>query len=135
MKKTRMIGNPVPEGTLRIKKYSLNEIFDFMRINPDKDYYVDQEGNRCKLRRAKVFLEKGISCVETGCLLKGEFFALEKWPDGSIHFDLYSYDEQFKLEVLMTIDHIFPKSKGGKDKIENYQPMCCAHNYIKSDNV
>jgi hypothetical protein len=117
----------------RIKTYSVELIFDFIRKNPDELYYVDGE-NKCKLRRAKIFFEKGIQCVEHPCKLKGVFFALEKWPMGDLHFDLFAIDE-YGDEVLMTIDHVHPKSKGGKDHISNYQTMCKVCNEIKSDEV
>jgi 5-methylcytosine-specific restriction endonuclease McrA len=125
----------------RIKSYSVGEIFDFLRVNPfvpecnnkngrlTKQYYVDSEGNKMSVRRARVFLEKGTSCK---CGLEGSFFSLDKWHDGSMHLDLYAKDEVGD-EVLMTVDHIFPKSKGGKDDIENYEPMCKVCNEKKAD--
>lgn len=133
-KKDRLLGDPVPDGTVRIKKYSIDLIFDFIKNNPNEAYYIDEDGNKCKLRRAAIYFSMGFNCVEPGCKLKGDFFALEKWPKGDMHFDLYSIDENGR-EVLMTIDHIHPKSKGGEDHIENYQPMCCVHNYVKADKV
>ena len=36
---------------------------------------------------------------------------------------------------MYTIDHIFPKSKGGENKLENYQLLCKVCNENKSDNV
>jgi hypothetical protein len=118
----------------RIKTYSIELIFDFIRKNPDEMYYVDEDGNKCKLRRAKVFFEHGLQCIEPGCPLKGLFFALEKWPMGDLHFDLFALDE-YGDEVLMTIDHVIPKSKGGKDEMSNYQPMCKVCNELKSDTI
>lgn len=38
-------------------------------------------------------------------------------------------------EVLMTKDHIIPKSKGGKNNLSNYQPMCCICNKQKDNNI
>lgn len=35
----------------------------------------------------------------------------------------------------MTKDHIVPKSKGGPDKIENYQTMCTECNCIKGSKL
>jgi 5-methylcytosine-specific restriction endonuclease McrA len=35
----------------------------------------------------------------------------------------------------MTIDHILPRSKGGKDTLENLQPMCSSCNAKKADKV
>ena len=36
-------------------------------------------------------------------------------------------------EVLITKDHIIPKSKGGKDKLDNYQTMCVRCNKRKGN--
>lgn len=118
----------------RIKTYSVDEIFDFMSKNPDELFYVDEAGNRCKLRRAKVFHIYGTKCANPNCKTTGTFFALEKWPVGDIHFELYGIDETGD-EVLMTVDHVQPKSKGGLDHISNYQPMCKVCNEIKSNHV
>lgn len=126
---------------VRIKTYPIELIFDFIRDNPmdstlgknfDKKkpggYYVDLEGNQCKLRRARVFFEIGTDCVE--CQAKAKLFALETWPDGSVHFELYALDKSGE-EVLMTIDHIVAKYNGGLDKIENYAPLCKVCNELK----
>lgn len=34
--------------------------------------------------------------------------------------------------VLMTKDHIIPKSEGGSDTLENYQTLCCLCNHMKA---
>ena len=47
---------------------------------------------------------------------------------GGFHVDLYT--EEFEL---MTIDHIIPRSKGGKDELINLQPMCNTCNARKAD--
>lgn len=49
--------------------------------------------------------------------------------DGSKHWDIYSN------EHLMTIDHIIPKSKGGKNHIDNYQIMCASCNSKKGNKM
>lgn len=124
----------------RIKTYSVEFIFDFISKNPLEPYYIDEDGNRCKLRRAKIYFEKGLICAEESCSLKGLFFALERWPNqkdqtfGNYHFDLFAIDE-FGCEVLMTLDHVHPKSKGGVDHVSNYQPMCKTHNELKADKI
>lgn len=40
-----------------------------------------------------------------------------------------------KLDNYLTIDHILPKSKRGKNNINNYQPMCRKCNLEKGDNI
>lgn len=143
MKKQPRVPQKIHNNTVRIKTYSIEFIFEFIKNNPNEEYYFDEDGNRCKLRRAKIYLEKGLVCAETGCSLKGAFFALEKWPNqknqhelpfGNYHFDLFAIDE-FGDENLMTIDHVHPKSKGGKNCMSNYRPMCKVHNEIKSNKI
>lgn len=36
-------------------------------------------------------------------------------------------------EVMLTRDHIYPKSKGGLDNIKNYQVLCVKCNQKKAD--
>ena len=66
------------------------------------------------------------------CGVNGEFFALEIDRGGGMHLDLYGYiDDE---EVLLTVDHIVPKSKGGLNNMINYQTMCKLCNEIKACN-
>ena len=46
------------------------------------------------------------------------------------HFNLYGINKNYE-EILFTKDHIIPKSKGGDNKISNYQTMCYNCNYKK----
>ena len=81
--------------------------------------------------RYKTFIEKGYKCVCCGRV--GTHYILEH-PKGSnekrAHFNLYSDDN-----VLMTKDHILPKSMGGVDKIENMRTMCAICNSKKGNTV
>jgi 5-methylcytosine-specific restriction endonuclease McrA len=36
---------------------------------------------------------------------------------------------------MITKDHIIPRSKGGKDILDNYQPMCIICNSKKADKL
>ena len=75
---------------------------------------------------------KNIKCVKCG--LEANCYILEKAPNAKRwHFNLYYKDEQ--QEILFTKDHIFPKSKGGSDCMENYQTMCETCNIQKSDTL
>ncbi len=83
--------------------------------------------------RLQTFSCHGIKCV--GCNLEGQFFAIERYPqDVSYHLNLYSLDIDGK-EILMTKDHIIPRSKGGKDVLTNYQTMCSPCNIQKGSKV
>ena len=144
MSTTITMGKKHNNKAVRIKIYTLEEIFNFLKNNPftknpslpkwhksNKQYYTDQDGNKMSVRRSRVFLEKGTDCK---CGLHGSFFALEKWNDGGLHLDLYAVDE-IGDDVLMTIDHINPKSNGGPNDIKNYEPMCKVCNEEKADKV
>jgi 5-methylcytosine-specific restriction endonuclease McrA len=50
------------------------------------------------------------------------------------HFNLYAIDDNGD-EILMTKDHIIPKSKGGRNHLSNYQPMCCVCNQKKDNKI
>jgi len=91
---------------------------------------IDNHVIKINSQRLKLFKEKGITCVK--CKLKGEFFGLDlalhaKRP----HLNLYAIKDG--KEILFTKDHIKPKSKGGKNKLKNYQVMCEPCNSEKSD--
>lgn len=47
------------------------------------------------------------------------------------HFNLYAVEGN-KL-ILMTKDHILPRSKGGRDHLDNLQTLCTKCNNAKSD--
>ena len=52
--------------------------------------------------------------------------------DDALHFDLYGIGDN-GYEILMTIDHIKAKSKGGINHIDNYQTLCTICNEAKAD--
>lgn len=77
--------------------------------------------------------KNSLSCARCG--LVGKFFALEKYTTCDVetyHFNLYAVDKCGN-EVLMTKDHIVPKSYGGKNTVSNYQTMCIRCNEQKGD--
>lgn len=95
--------------------------------------------HRIKVRmgshRYQLFAEQGVVCRRCG--LEGKFFALEKdkGTEGlRFHFNLYGFDKDRK-EVMLTKDHIHPRSKGGKSRPENYQVLCQKCNQAKADKT
>lgn len=79
--------------------------------------------------RLRMFKLKGVKCVAK-CGRTGVVWRLEANGSNKPHLNLYAQDGS-----LMTKDHIFPKSLGGKDVLENYQPMCDVCNMRKGSKV
>lgn len=50
------------------------------------------------------------------------------------HLNLYAVNPN-GTETLMTRDHIMPRSKGGKNRLNNSQTMCRHCNHDKADNL
>jgi 5-methylcytosine-specific restriction endonuclease McrA len=65
---------------------------------------------------------KSIKC--SACGIEGKYFALEKQKDHKVwHFRLYGIDK-CQNEVMLNIDHILPKARGGVSSYSNLQTMC-----------
>lgn len=131
----------IPEGHtyyksyLRVdKKYSIDFV---LRHIGEQILEVDGHFVRMWSLRYRTF-EKGASCVVCGRV--GNYFRLEKHAlhanieNNSWHFNLYGINHD-GTEVLMTKDHILPKSKGGKNHISNLQTMCTKCNGKKGSQT
>ena len=119
--------------------FTVQEVFDLIgeeylnqkTLYGRKNYIlVDGYKVRCGSLRYMTFYQKGIQCI--CCGRKGSYFKLESDNNNPErkHFNLYSDDG-----VLMTRDHIIPKSLGGKDCIDNMQTMCVKCNENKGNNI
>ena len=104
-----------------------------LKDTSDTNEYRTINGVKVKVtsQRYKVFQDNKC-CVKCG--LKGEFLAIEKFSEDikKYHINMYGIDEH-EHEVLMTKDHIIPKSKGGKNIQSNYQTMCTKCNIDKGN--
>jgi 5-methylcytosine-specific restriction endonuclease McrA len=113
-----------------IHSYDLDEIFPYVTTEDKKQtFVVDGEPYIVKMNsdRYQVFKENRF-CV--ACGIEGKQMVLDINPgDHSPHFNLYG-EENGRL-VLMTKDHIIPKSQGGGDELGNIQTMCHICNNLK----
>jgi 5-methylcytosine-specific restriction endonuclease McrA len=123
------------------QKYIRNGIFLIDQVLPFVEFqtdivskeYVGVDATSCEVKmgssRYRCFAKFGITCV--CCGIEGRYFALERdYKSARFHFNLYAIDADGD-EILMTKDHIVPKSKGGKNHLSNYQPMCVTCNRDK----
>jgi 5-methylcytosine-specific restriction endonuclease McrA len=110
------------------KKYSINEVFEMIgeqHLNIQQSHHknktnivVDGFDIHPQSLRYATFYQKGTKCA--CCGKEGAYFQLcGEESSNRRHFNLYAEDG-----TLMTKDHIIPKSKGGKDFVENLQTMC-----------
>lgn len=114
---------------IRFARYSVDEVFEAMG---NKGVLSDGVKFRPSSQRMVLFKVKGTECVT--CHINGNVFVLESHhEDVKPHLNLYA--ESNGQLTLMTKDHIFPKSKGGANELENYQTMCTICNGQKSDKV
>ena len=59
------------------------------------------------------------------CGVEASYVVIEKNPTHNrYHLQMYTVCKNTKQEILFNIDHIIPKSAGGKDVAHNYQLTC-----------
>ena len=130
---------PKHDNLIRKSIYSIDEVYDKVKdvlFEKDKRLAkVDFDGDLIKgnSQRYQTFFTNGCKCVVCG--IEGKYFAKEKFADQSTyHLNLYAVDDNGD-EILMTKDHIIPRSKGGIDDISNYQTMCKLCNEAKGNKL
>lgn len=128
-----------PNGLIRKEIYSIDEVRNKVKnvlFEKDKrNAKVDFDGDLIKgnSQRYQTFFTKGCKCVVCG--IEGKYFAKERHlQNKSYHLNLYAVDDNGD-EILMTKDHIIPRSKGGIDDISNYQTMCKLCNEAKGNKL
>lgn len=115
---------------LHIASYPVDEILAHVtEQDSKKEFVVDGQSYLVRMNSDRYLVFKNSrACVSCG--IEGTQMVLDINPgDQSPHFNLYAEDNG-RL-VLMTKDHIIPKSKGGLDAQENYATMCCVCNNLK----
>lgn len=140
-------------ATIKNKTYSIEEVYEAIKdemfatamktkkSKKGKGTYLVKNPHRVLLdgdmvkansQRLQLFYTKGFKCVVCGT--EGKFFIKVKGVNEKVyHLELVGITPEGKY-VLMTKDHIVPKSRGGKDELENYQTMCCICNGAKGND-
>ena len=78
----------------------------------------------------RLFKLRGVKCVSCG--IEGKYFrGVVQQTDNRYYLCLFALRD--KKEVLMTKDHVLPKSRGGSNDLGNLQVMCVDCNNKKRD--
>lgn len=116
---------------VHLAAFEVDEILKHVTIEETrKEWTIDGATYSVRMNsdRYLLFLKSRV-CV--ACGLIGTHMMLDMVTgDAQPHFNLYA-EEDGRL-VLMTKDHIVPKSKGGPNSLTNYQLMCCHCNNLKA---
>lgn len=122
---------------IRKAVYTLDEVIPFISVGGDNPETRDYDGDEMPMdwETLQVLKAKGCTCVTCGA--EAAFVAKEKTPGPKKtvynywHFNVYAED-YLGRPVLLTKDHIVPRSAGGEDSMDNYQPMCIVCNNKKA---
>jgi hypothetical protein len=124
------------KNLIRLGEFKIEDVMPFIEnsfeFDPKREYEVNGVKYLVKMNSQRYFtFQKSMNCVSCG--IAGTKFFLERFrSDESPHFNLYA-EEDGEL-ILMTKDHIVPKSLGGKDYVSNYQTMCSICNNLKGSS-
>lgn len=97
-----------------------------------KEKYIEIDGYKVKTKddRYLNFIKNGFKCSKCG--IEGKYVNLECNSQKGNHLNVYA--EKDGQPILLTKDHIYPKSKGGLNNIKNYQVLCEECNNMKGNN-
>jgi 5-methylcytosine-specific restriction endonuclease McrA len=132
---------------IKKESYPVQRVLDVVGIfDPENRRRIyDFDGDLIKMDSQRYFLFKRDGCKCVTCGVEGTFFRKErdanfnhkqgnKTIEPRFHFNLYAITESGE-EVMITKDHIIPKSKGGPDIMSNYQVMCYTCNQDKKNKI
>lgn len=136
LKEDQFIKNPVP-SYIRHSTILYSTFVNIMKeLEESKKEVVNINGidiNMTSLRYQNMY-KNGPVCKKCGIV--GTFLWIEKLDRSHTkwHMNLYGNREN-GTEVMLTKDHIIPKSKGGEDHIDNLQTLCFKCNVKKGSKL
>lgn len=132
-----MKGKKLGKQFVRLKSMTLAEGLLYLHA-PNQErkingFWIEDKTKRTATR-LHMFKSGQISCVKCG--ISGDHFHIERHKnDNVMPFSINLYATVNCTEILMTLDHILPKSKGGSNHTSNAQCMCVKCNNKKGDNL
>jgi 5-methylcytosine-specific restriction endonuclease McrA len=127
-------------GYIHLKSFPAEKILRLVGKEERMPYVVGDVLYQVNLRSARLFcLKRSQVCVRCGRV--GTVMSLDRFRSNSkipsAHFNLYSKeeDDMGTKYVLMTKDHIIPRSRGGKNHDSNLQTMCTRCNCKKGATI
>jgi 5-methylcytosine-specific restriction endonuclease McrA len=119
-----------------IAEYKLDEVLPFIPNGDErvsKRIFIDNNGNEYSIKtqslRLKTF-KRSQTCV--CCGLQGTKFLLQRAVEENPHLNLFG--EKDGEDILFTMDHFVPQSKGGTNDPSNLQTMCSQCNELKGNS-
>jgi 5-methylcytosine-specific restriction endonuclease McrA len=98
---------------IRDSYWEIEKVIKLLKKNKNKNKYIDIGKHKIKTSTHKNNLFF--------------YFVLEKSDSNEnniYHFNLYTIDKKTNKEIYFNIDHIKPRSKGGKNEMINLQLTC-----------
>jgi 5-methylcytosine-specific restriction endonuclease McrA len=118
---------------MHIKSFPVDEIIALITDEEERrDFIVDGNTYSIRMNSDRYLLFRQSRCC-AACGIEGTKMILDLSPGdySSPHFNLYA-EENGKL-LLMTKDHIIPKSRNGSDEMSNFVTMCHSCNNLKGN--
>jgi 5-methylcytosine-specific restriction endonuclease McrA len=120
-------------GYERLAIVSLETVF----TNMGKIIKVEGKEIAIRSKRYRCYARSGVKCIRCG--IEGKYFAAERSkgcdPSTKYHLNLYHFNTEEGKEIMLTVDHIIPLSRGGEDNIKNLQPLCIHCNGKKGNKL
>jgi hypothetical protein len=120
-----------------LAQYTLEEVLPFIPKDRNdrvsKRIFIDNSGNEYNIKTHSLRLmtfKKSQTCI--CCGLQGTKFLLQQAVEENPHLNLFG--EKDGKDILFTMDHFIPQSKGGTNDLSNLQTMCAECNELKGNS-